>query len=80
MTNIVLLLLLLKTIVTIIGHVPRTISVTYDLFLKKEGTILCVLTGPPQYSRDLVKATPRSAEVSDTFVTIVRCRINQCKS
>lgn len=40
---------------TIVGHVPRTISVPCDLFLKKGGTISCVATGPRQYSRDLGK-------------------------
>ena len=41
--------------------VPRTISVPCGLFLKKGGTISCVITGPsqPRYSRDLHgKATP----------------------
>ena len=38
---------------TIVGHVPRTISVPCDLFLRKGGTISCTVTGPPQYSRDL---------------------------
>jgi len=38
---------------TIVGHVPRTISVPCDLFLKKGGTISCVVTGPRQYSTDL---------------------------
>ena len=63
MTKIVLLWLLSKTIVNvsyyydIVGHVPRTISVLCGLFLKKGGTISCVVTGPrqPWYSRDLEK-------------------------
>ena len=50
MTKIVLLWLLSKTMVNvnyyIVGHVPRTISVPCGLFLKKGGTILCVVTGP----------------------------------
>ena len=39
------------------GHVPRTNSVPCGLFLKKGGTISCVVTGPcqPRYSRDLEK-------------------------
>ena len=59
MTNIVLLWLLLKTIVNIsyyiVGHVPQIISVPCGLFLKKGGTLSCVVTGPrqPWYSRDL---------------------------
>ena len=40
---------------TIVGHVPRMISVPCDLFLKKGGTISCVITGPRQNSRDLEK-------------------------
>ena len=37
------------------GYVPRSISVPCGLFLKKGGTISCVITGPsqPRYSRDL---------------------------
>ena len=62
MTKIVLLGLLSKTIVNvsyyIVGHVPRTISVSCGLFLKKGGTISCVVTGPrqPRYSRDIWKS------------------------
>ena len=39
------------------GHVPRTILVPCGLFLKKGGTISCVVTGPrqPPNSRDLEK-------------------------
>ena len=52
MTKIVLLWLLSKTIVNIsyyiVGHVPRTISVQCGLFLKKGGTLSCVVTGPRQ--------------------------------
>ena len=62
MTKIVLLWLLSKTIVNVsyyivAGHVPRTISVPCGLFLKKGGTISCVVIGPhqPRYSRDLEK-------------------------
>ena len=57
MTKIVLLWLLSKTIVNvsyyIVGHVPQTISVPRGLFLRKGGTISCVVTGPrqPRYSR-----------------------------
>ena len=32
-----------------------TLSVVCDLFLRKGGTILCMVTGPHQYSRDLEK-------------------------
>ena len=41
----------------IVGHVPRTISALCGLFLKKGGTISCVVTSPrqPRYSRDLEK-------------------------
>ena len=38
---------------TIVGHVPRTISVPCNLFLKKGGIISCIVIGPRQYSRDL---------------------------
>ena len=62
MTKIVLVWLLSKTAIGnvsyyIVGHVPQTISVSCGLFLKKGGTISCVVTGPrqPRYSRDLEK-------------------------
>ena len=61
MTKIALLRLLSNTIDNvsyyIVGHVPRTILVPCGLFLKKGGTISCVVTGPcqPRYSRDLEK-------------------------
>ena len=61
MTKIALLWLLSKTIINvsyyIVGHAPRTNSVPCGLFLKKGGTISCVVTGPcqPRYSRDLEK-------------------------
>ena len=67
-TEIVLLWLLLKTVVNvsycIVGHVPRTISVPCGLFLKKGGTISCVVTGPrqPRYSHSKkcgVHSTPK---------------------
>ena len=52
MTKIVLLWLISKTILimiaTIVGHVPQPISIPRDLFLKKGGTISCVVTGPRQ--------------------------------
>ena len=37
---------------TIVGHVLRNISVVCDLFLRKGGTISCVVPGPHQYSRN----------------------------
>ena len=37
------------------GHVPWTISVLCDFFLKKGGTISCIVTRPCQYSTDLEK-------------------------
>ena len=44
----------------------RTISVPCGLFLKKGGTISCVVTGPrqPQYSRDLEKLYSLISSVS----------------
>ena len=40
---------------TILGHVPRNISVVCNLFLGKGGTISCVVINLHQYSRDLEK-------------------------
>ena len=75
-TKVVLLWLLSKTIVNvsyyIFGHVPRTISVPCGLFLKKGGTISCVVTGPhqPQYSRDLEKLL---RDQQHTYLLICMC-------
>ena len=38
-----------------VGHVLWNISVVCNLFLRKGGTISCVVTGRRQYSRDLEK-------------------------
>ena len=38
---------------TIVGHLPRKISQTCTLFLRRGGTIHCVITGGRRYSRDL---------------------------
>jgi len=46
---IALLWLLLKTILSLFC----TISVPCDLFYRKGGTISCIVTNLPQYSRDL---------------------------
>ena len=39
----------------IVGHVPRKMSALCSLFLRKGGTITCSITGPRQYSADLVQ-------------------------
>ena len=39
----------------IVGHVPRKMSAMCSLFLRKGGTISCSITGPRQYSADLVQ-------------------------
>ena len=38
---------------TAVGHVPRKISSVCSLFLRKNGTIVCKVTGSRRYSRDL---------------------------
>ena len=35
------------------GHVPRKISAACSLFLRRQGTILCTITGVRQFSNDL---------------------------
>lgn len=37
----------------IVGHVPRKISAACSLFLRKNGTILCTVTGKRRFSEDL---------------------------
>ena len=37
----------------IVGHVPQITSATCSLFLQKEGSIRCIITGNRQYSNDL---------------------------
>ena len=38
---------------TIVGHVPRRISPLYSVFIRRGGSIACVINGPRQYSSDL---------------------------
>ena len=40
---------------TTVGHLPRKISCTCSMFLRKGGLISCEVTGKRQYSRDLVQ-------------------------
>ena len=40
---------------TVISHVPRRISSICSLFLRKEGSITCQVTGHRQFSKDLVQ-------------------------
>ena len=37
----------------IVGHVPRLISMVCSIFIRRGGFIVCVVTGPRQYSADL---------------------------
>ena len=37
----------------VVGHVPRRISAACALFLARDGTITCTVTGSKQYSADL---------------------------
>ena len=39
----------------VVGHVPRKISFICNLFLRHSGIMLCKVTGPRQYSSDLVQ-------------------------
>ena len=39
----------------IVGHVPCNISVPCDLFLRKGGSISCIITGVRRYSSDLAQ-------------------------
>jgi len=36
-----------------VGHVPRLISMVCSIFIRCGGAIVCVITGPRQYSSDL---------------------------
>ena len=40
---------------TIVGHLPKRISSTCSLFLRMGGSISCEVTGPKQYSADLIQ-------------------------
>ena len=37
----------------IVGHVPRNISMLCSLFMRRGGSIFCVVTGQRRYSSDL---------------------------
>ena len=36
-----------------VGHVPRVMSAAFSLFLRREGQIVCTITGSRRYSHDL---------------------------
>ena len=38
---------------TVVGHVPRHISTLCNVFIRRGGSISCIITGMHQYSRDL---------------------------
>ena len=40
---------------TVIGHVPRKILSVYSLFLRREGSITCQVSGSKRYSEDLAQ-------------------------
>ena len=40
---------------TVIGHLPRKVSRVCSLFLRRGGTIRCVVAGPRRFSGDLPK-------------------------
>lgn len=40
---------------TIVGHLSKKISSMCSLFLRMGGTISCIVTGPKQYSADLIQ-------------------------
>ena len=42
-----------KTKGAVVGHVPRKISAACSLFIRRDGTILCTVTGRRQSSQDL---------------------------
>ena len=74
----------------VVGHIPRNISTSCNLFLRKGGTISCVVTGHRQYSSDLpqgglevpcqmlFKGTYYENDQQDEII-IAKCT-NQCKS
>ena len=39
----------------VVGHMPRKLSAACSLFLDLGGTVDCVITGPRQYSSDLLQ-------------------------
>ena len=38
---------------TIVGHVPRRISPLCSVFIRRGGSIMCIVDGPRRYSADL---------------------------
>jgi len=38
---------------TIVGHVPRHISPLCSVFIRRGGSIVCIVDGPRRYSSDL---------------------------
>ena len=42
----------------VVGHIPRKLSCIYSFFLRRGGSIRCIVTGSRRYSRDLPKEAP----------------------
>ena len=36
-----------------VGHVPRLFSAVCSIFIRRGGSLVCIVTGPRQYSADL---------------------------
>ena len=50
---------------TIVGHVPRKISAACSLFLHRNGTIRCTVTGSRRFSADLRTLDPQTPPTKD---------------
>ena len=51
---------------TIIGHLPQKLSRMCSLFLRRGGTIKCIVTGHRKYSADLAQARARARGMART--------------
>ena len=58
---------------TIVGHLPRRISCTCTLFMRRGGTISCQVTGRRKYSSDLQQRCYLIFDVENISRVIIRC-------
>ena len=68
----------------IVGHLPKRISSTCSIFLRKEGTITCTVSGERRYSRDLTQGGLEIPcllifEISESLISKIKKMLDQCQ-
>ena len=68
----------------IVGHLPKRISSTCSIFLRKEGMISCTVYGERRYSRDLTEGGLEipcllTFEINKSLISKIKKMLDQCK-